>query len=392
MSEPLVILGASARAAAFSALRAGLLPWSADLFADADLARRCPARRVSNYPHGLVEAAFDAPAGPWMYTGALENHPDLVDHIAATRPLLGNPGEVLRQVRNPWLVREALLAEGLPCPMLHTQRAHLPPGRWLRKPLHSAGGARIELLEISDRSHSEHEPPGDLTAASRYYQQYIEGTPFSGVFIAAGGGAFLLGVTRQWVGAPWCGARGFQYAGSLGPVALSAVKRQAWERLGNCLARRFSLVGLVGVDVVINAQGIYPVEVNPRYTASVEVLERGLNIAALTLHMAACREGRLPQLRLPATTRFFGKAILYARADGRGSEPFWQFVERSDHDAPWPVAADLPHRGEPLLAGRPALTLFADGTSEAEVEQRLQHQAKQVFALLDEKSFGLNAL
>ncbi len=41
MASPqhLLIFGASARAAAFSALRAGLQPWCADLFADADALR-----------------------------------------------------------------------------------------------------------------------------------------------------------------------------------------------------------------------------------------------------------------------------------------------------------------------------------------------------------------
>ena len=43
----LVIIGASARAAAFSAHRAGMRPWCVDLFGDADLARRFPVRRVA---------------------------------------------------------------------------------------------------------------------------------------------------------------------------------------------------------------------------------------------------------------------------------------------------------------------------------------------------------
>ena len=34
-----------------------------------------------------------------MYTGALENHPELVDRISATRDLYGNSGSVLRRVR-----------------------------------------------------------------------------------------------------------------------------------------------------------------------------------------------------------------------------------------------------------------------------------------------------
>ena len=90
-----LIVGASARAAAASALRAGLDPWCADLFADADLRAlvpdsiRCPA---GQYPSALTELLRDAPAGPLMYTGGLENHPNLVWRLAKS----GRSGETAR--------------------------------------------------------------------------------------------------------------------------------------------------------------------------------------------------------------------------------------------------------------------------------------------------------
>src|SRR6516162_6995898 len=94
--EPLLIVGASARAAAFSALRAGLRPTCADLFADADLRARCPVRcvEVKDYPRGLLDLPELLTPGPWMYTGALENRPDLVEAMSRRRPLWGNPAPV----------------------------------------------------------------------------------------------------------------------------------------------------------------------------------------------------------------------------------------------------------------------------------------------------------
>ena len=73
----------SVRAAAFSAQRAGFAPQCADCFADADLARRFPTTRVDNYPDGLAAPAAEAPFGGWMYTGGLENCPDLVDQVVS---------------------------------------------------------------------------------------------------------------------------------------------------------------------------------------------------------------------------------------------------------------------------------------------------------------------
>src|SRR5205807_3302051 len=90
-AESLLIFGASTRAAAFSALRAGLAPWCADLFADADLAARCPVTQVpsAGYPQQFRLLARADIFGPWMYTGGLENHPGLVHSIAMHRSFLG---------------------------------------------------------------------------------------------------------------------------------------------------------------------------------------------------------------------------------------------------------------------------------------------------------------
>src|SRR5205085_5677927 len=89
-----ILLGASTRAAAMSARRAGWTPWCADLFADVDLERIAIVRKVTAYPDELLDALSDAPQAPVAYTGALENWPDLIAKI--DRPLWGNPPEVLR--------------------------------------------------------------------------------------------------------------------------------------------------------------------------------------------------------------------------------------------------------------------------------------------------------
>src|ERR1700736_3871188 len=94
----LLLVGASVRAAAFSALRVGFEPRGADLFCDADLVNRCKCLRLSNssYPVGLVDFLQDGSPGPWMYTGALENRPSLIRKLARLRPLWGNGALVLQ--------------------------------------------------------------------------------------------------------------------------------------------------------------------------------------------------------------------------------------------------------------------------------------------------------
>src|SRR5260370_1930565 len=147
--QTVFILGASTRAAAHSAIRAGFSPICADLFADADLRTCARVIEVVDYPRGLIAAAAAAPAVPWMYTGGLENHPGLVARILASRPLWGNGPDVLHRIRDPWYVRHLLDEAGLPS--LDVWPRHSAPpgadGRWMIKPLHGAAGRGIRIWD-----------------------------------------------------------------------------------------------------------------------------------------------------------------------------------------------------------------------------------------------------
>src|SRR4051812_31240628 len=135
-NHQLIILGASARAAAFSALRAGWRPWCADLFADMDLEAICPTVRLplQDYPRGFARLCDSAPLGPWIYTGALENYPGLLRTMAQRRQLWGNSAEVVRKVRRPLALAACLNAAGLPCPRLQEAAGRADKGRsWLLK-------------------------------------------------------------------------------------------------------------------------------------------------------------------------------------------------------------------------------------------------------------------
>jgi predicted ATP-grasp superfamily ATP-dependent carboligase len=381
-AEHLLIFGASARAAAYSALRACLRPWCADLFADADLQVRCPAMRLpGRYPHAFLDlAATDLP-GPWMYTGGLENWPALVGRMARRRPLWGNGEGELVHARHPGLVKAALDRAGLPAPAVGFERGLLAPrGRWLVKPLRSGGGRGVHFLN--------ERPAADGHGVPVYYQEYIDGEPCSLLYAGDGKRAWCLGLTHQLVGAAWLHAGPFQYCGSVGPLDLGAVRRPAPEQLGNVVVAGCGLRGLFGIDGVLRDSTFWPVEINPRYTASVEVLEHATGLSALAWHRRAFVEekGAWP----PAPTRpirgYVGKAVLFARteltfpADGP-----WRDVLRSPPPVTeLPTFADFPTAGEVISADHPVLTLFARGESVAACEAELRSAA----ADLDRRLFG----
>jgi predicted ATP-grasp superfamily ATP-dependent carboligase len=360
--EPLLIVGASARAAAFSAIRGGFQPHCADLFADVDLAARCPVRRVSNYPAGLPEALAELPHARWLYTGGLENHPDLVDRMAMIRPLLGNPGAVLRAVRDPALLSDVVRQGACQFPDWRPTSDGLPTdGSWLRKGYRSAGGAMVQSWR------------GGSSEARYYFQRRIEGRSAAAVYIAARTRARLLGVTEQLVGAAWTGAPPFRYAGSLSPLPLRDQQESTLIELGDRLAGVFGLEGLFGVDVLLAGDVIYAVDINPRFPASVEVLERCYGFSAVELHVAACGEGRLPATLGQEDGCLHGKALLYATQRCHAGDRFSRLArEAIDRGDAWPQVADVPAAGSIIEAGRPMMTVFAAGGTWASLDERLR--------------------
>lgn len=349
----LLIFGASARAAAHSALRAGLRPWCADLFADADLRTACPVRRVAgaNYPHGLLAALEGAPNAPLLYTGGLENHPRLFDRL--DRPLWGNGSDVLRQVRDPLRLARCLAEARIDAPAVRdTPPAPGDPRRWLLKPRRGAGGFGIHPYENVP-----------FEARTHFLQERLEGDSCSAVFLGRSeGGVDLLGVTQQLVGAGWLGAADFRYAGSVCSLDVMPSERLVWERIGQALVAAFDLRGLFGVDAIRRDGVPWPVEVNPRYTASVEVLERSLGISALALHRAACAGLPLPRFARATAPRTWGKAIYFAAgALTFPAEGPWRVALAPGVDRDRVPFADVPAAGERIERGHPILTVFASG-------------------------------
>jgi predicted ATP-grasp superfamily ATP-dependent carboligase len=199
--------------------------------------------------------------------------------------------------------------------------------------------------------------------------------------VAHAGQARLLGATRQLTGEGWLHAAAFHYCGSLGPLSLVAAEQDILHCLGNILAVRCGLSGLFGVDYILRDGIPWPVEVNPRYTASVEVLEYGAGVPALALHRSSFVPiGPVPDAN-SHESGVVGKAILFARAPlVFPNEGPWSDALRSPASIEaMPAFADIPHAGEHIDRRRPILTFFA----RAESAGACLDQLKAIAADLD---------
>jgi predicted ATP-grasp superfamily ATP-dependent carboligase len=265
--------------------------------------------------------------------------------------------------------------------------------RWLVKPLRSGGGHDVRPWD------------GKQIVRNTYLQEWIAGVPASIVFVAAARRAVPLGVSRQLIGDENFGAAGYRYCGNIlapaddaqfpGGAALAGAAR----RLADVAADAFALVGVNGVDFIAAGADAVPIEVNPRWCSSMELVERVNGVSVFGAHAAACERGELPSSGGSATTdppheaeeragaaprnpnpskeheRALGKAVVYARTD----------VVVGDTDA-WlddPMIRDVPRPGERIGAGRPICTVFARAADDAGCYAALVQRARALYAMLD---------
>lgn len=403
-----LVAGVSTRAAAESAAAAGFAVTALDAFGDLD---QHPSVRGLSLPRdfgmalgarALARAGRSIVCDAVAYVSNLENHPRAVRTLASGRALWGNPPAVLRRVRDPMLLARALRQRGRPAP---ETRSTLPPldlpvdsndgadrapdarplpserdaRRWLVKPLASGGGYRVRPWR-----------PGGRLPRGCYLQELVEGTPGSIAFVAAHGRAVPLGVSRQLVGERAFGATGYRYCGSILAAASDAQFARdaplviAASALALAVAEEFGVVGVNGIDFVARDGVPYAVEVNPRWCASMELVERAYGVSMFGAHAAACAAGALPEFDLAWARRgtgAVGKAVVFARQDVAVGDTRPWLADTS--------VRDVPHPAERIAAGRPICTVFATGRDALACHAALVRRADRVYAELKPVEHGV---
>jgi predicted ATP-grasp superfamily ATP-dependent carboligase len=169
----------------------------------------------------------------------------------------------------------------------------------------------------------------------------------------------VIGVTEQLTGSRSFGSSGFRYCGNILPIRemRNPAKRDSVlhqvRQLAGFLTREYRLAGANGIDFVLNGDQVCLTEVNPRYSASMELAERGYGLPVFHLHARAILQGDLPEFKLestPGNETFFGKAILFAERNAVAPDTK-RWLDKG--------IRDVPAAGESLRNGDPVCTLFA---------------------------------
>jgi predicted ATP-grasp superfamily ATP-dependent carboligase len=382
----ILIVGFSTRAIAESAVLGGHQIVTLDYFGDRDqraLVENRSLLRDFDLPFSaksLARVGRGLDADGLVYTSNLENHPGLVADLAQGRRLLGNSPAILRQVRDWRTLRSFCREAGIRFPATRLSGENVDSSvRWLRKPIRGGGGHGVCFWD------------GEKADSDYFLQAWVDGRAASAAFVADGRRSVVVGVTEQLIGREGLGARGFTWCGNILPLEISAAgSAELLSEVGSMissLTRRFELRGLNGIDFVVarGADGApcpVLVEVNPRYTASMELVERAYGLSIFSLHTEAMA-GRLPEFSLTECLRTqqvsFGKAIVYARrAVTMPETEGWSHVGRRD----------VPYPGEQIEAGHPICTVLGRGDSRDACWRDLLARARAVRREIAEETGG----
>lgn len=373
-----LLAGVSTRAAAESAARAGFEPTTIDAFVDLDQHPRVRALgSLESYsPNSAALTARGIECDAVVYLAGFENHPGAVKALAANRVLWGNRPEVIRNVRNPEVLARSFHARGYAAPAIYmNDTGEVRSGRWMVKPLAAGGGHGVRPWTR-----------GEPLPRGCYLQEFVDGTPGSVVFVAANGRAVPLGVFRQLIGDRAFGASGYRYCGNILPAQCEEQPFlvEAASALASAATEEFGLVGVNGIDFVERGGVPYPVEVNPRWCASIELAERARGISVFAAHAAACAFGALPEFD-PSEPfggkHVIGKAVVFATADTTVGDVRSWLGERIQLGGDASIR-DVPRPGVRIRAGRPICTVFAAGRNADACRAGLVRRAESVYAEL----------
>jgi predicted ATP-grasp superfamily ATP-dependent carboligase len=335
----ILVIGMDVVSLATSATKAGYKVYGVDYFGDQDLKRVCHeslsivkqtpgvtcGQLSTNFsPEALLQLTMrllkkNAIDATLLSTG-LDDSPDVLFELNDMIPILGNHPYVIERIRDKMKFFQELERLEIPHPetaMAESfeearKRAKDIGYPVLVKPSKGFGGVGIRKAqgpkELKQAFHHAY-----LIDEKVLIQEYISGISASVSLISSNNETITLALNEQLLGVSELGQEEpFGYCGNVVPLVTNGSVMNRCKNTAEKITSHFGLVGSNGIDFVISKEGVpYIVEVNPRFQATLECVERVLGINMVEAHMKACLQGILPIIA-KKTAVFCTRLILFA--------------------------------------------------------------------------------
>ncbi len=352
-----IIAAISARSFAQAAVANGHQVVALDAFADADLQAVCAQTIQLKFNENAVDVAnfkriFTqinlAEIDGFLYGSLFDDCPDLLAWVADKIRLVGNAPDVMR-IAKSFAFFKLLDDLQIAHPEVRLQAPKLHEC-WLAKQFGGSGGTHIK--------------PAKQWENGDYYQKKMAGISVSMLFVADGKTARTIGFHRQFV-APTA-EMPYRFAGAVSNIALQPNIHADFEHAAQQLTSALNLRGLNNLDAILNEDGLWILELNPRLSASFDLYENIFN-----QHLSGCA-GDLTKFSLQKNS---AKAQLILYADEVLEIPI-KFA--------WPSwVADIPHAESAKIAqNAPICSVYAEAKTAELAENLVRKRAKKLMEML----------
>lgn len=229
-----------------------------------------------------------------------------------------------------------------------------PDKDFIIKPVQGSGGYGIRELGKGKRELDEAEKERgkgkkksdegeNVDFTNSLLQEKLTGLNLSSSVLATGNESKTILTSQQIIGdKDLCQKEPYGYCGNIAPLTNGDI---AWEisKAAEEIIDYLKLIGSNGVDFILNDEGLFVIEVNPRIQGTMECAEHSLNINMAEAHIRAC-QGDL--MDVPQPSSFAVKMIVHARERSQAGNLGFKDVY------------DLPAENVIIELGEPVVTLL----------------------------------
>ena len=240
-----------------------------------------------------------------------------------------------------------------------------PNVKYILKPIKGSGGYEVNLLN-NDSSLQ-------LNGGENFIlQEYVDGINLSSSILGSKDSKKTIMNSRLLTENDFKNNNRFIYVGNILPLTdesiltdikdIDKINNEMIETSKN-LAYEFDLIGSNGIDYILNENGLYIIEINPRIQGTFECVEKSLQINMLNAHIKSCLN---EPFDIPKAKYYAYKKIIYS--------PCRSKYAKIDLDNIY----DLPHIGTITEKSEPLLTIIDKNTNFRELYEKVEKSSRIV--------------
>ncbi len=381
--EKLLLIGIDTRSMLNSALKLDYTVYSTSYFSTSDTPSIKNQKIILNESYGESCGVFEEEFNPQTILDISREFIDEVDYIIPIsgispndfskkdqKKILGNVDvnkienkyNFYKEIKNKFLTPKTFRLSDID-EAYEIQKAY-PNNKFILKPVQGSGGYNVNLLD-NDKCIEFNEDEFIM-------QEFVSGINVSSSILSTGTNAKTIISSRLLTENDFEKNNSFRYIGNIVPLTKESIMSdvenideilEEMKITSESLAKKFRLLGSNGVDYILNENGLYVIEINPRIQGTFECVEQSLGINMLEAHINACR-GKI--IEVPEPKFYSYKKIVYS--------PNRNKYEKINLDNIY----DLPHIGSITEKSEPLLTIIDKNKDFKKLYEKVELSSKIV--------------